>query len=58
MRKVVNVVITKSFNSSPEEVQAQALEVVLALTAKMGRTDEGVSSLFVAIASLVALPFI
>jgi hypothetical protein len=27
-RKVVNVVITKSFNSSPEEVQTQALEVI------------------------------
>jgi len=27
-RKVVNVVITKGFNSSPEEVQTQALEVI------------------------------
>lgn len=28
-RKVVNVVITKSFNLAPEEVQTQALEVTL-----------------------------
>jgi hypothetical protein len=30
-RKVVNVVIAKSFNSSPEEVQTQALEVLFDL---------------------------
>jgi hypothetical protein len=56
-RKVVNAVITKSFNSSPEEVQTQALEVPFELSMDVAELTKD-SSLSGVGASSVVLPFI
>ena len=55
-RKVVNVVITKSFNAAPDEVQTQAMEVIHSLPSGNRLTHQAFPSSFVVAASSVVLP--